>query len=162
MLTRCANGFGAVALGGLARRGVGRGRQRGEIATLDPMAPKPPHYRARAKNVIFLFMDGGPSQVDTFDPKPRLDREHGQAIRAKVQPTQFNNVGKVLRSPWKFDNRGESGTPVSDLFPHVGAPRRRDGGRPVDGLQFLGAHGRQLLHAHRQRASRVGPAREPG
>jgi hypothetical protein len=66
-------------------------------------------------------MDGGPSQVDTFDPKPRLDREHGQAIKAKVQPTQFNNVGKVLKSPWKFQNRGQSGIPVSDLFPNIGA-----------------------------------------
>ena len=85
------------------------------------MAPRPSHYPAKAKSVIFLFMDGGPSQVDTFDPKPRLDREHGQAIKAKVQPTQFNNVGKVLKCPWKFQNRGESGIPVSDLFPNVGA-----------------------------------------
>ena len=65
-------------------------------------------------------MDGGPSQVDTFDPKPRLDREHGQPIQVKTQPTQFNNVGNVLRCPWKFRSYGESGIPVSDLFPHVG------------------------------------------
>ncbi len=64
-------------------------------------------------------MDGGVSQVDTFDPKPRLDRENGQAIQAKVQPTQFDNVGKVLGSPWKFKQYGQSGIPVSDLFPHV-------------------------------------------
>ena len=65
-------------------------------------------------------MDGGPSQVDTFDPKPRLDREHGQPIKVKTHPTQFNNVGNVLRCPWKFRHYGESGIPVSDLFPHVG------------------------------------------
>ena len=122
MLARCANGFGAVALAAL----LGEESSAGPIALaskpgVDPMAPRPTHFPAKAKNVIFLFMDGGPSQVDTFDPKPRLDREHGQPIKAKVQPTQFNDVGKVLKSPWAFKNRGESGIPVSDLFPHVGA-----------------------------------------
>ncbi|WP_435010974.1 DUF1501 domain-containing protein [Tundrisphaera lichenicola] len=119
MLARCANGFGAVALTAL----MGDRTYGGSIASgheSDPMAPRPPHFPARAKSVIFLFMDGGPSQVDTFDPKPRLDREHGQAIKAKVEPTQFNNVGKVLKSPWAFRNRGESGIPVSDLFPMIG------------------------------------------
>ncbi len=120
MLARCANGFGAVALAALLGE-KGYGEDVSSKRDADPMAPKPSHYPAKAKNVIFLFMDGGPSQVDTFDPKPRLDREHGQPIKAKVQPTQFNNVGKVLKSPWKFQNRGESGIPVSDLFPHVGA-----------------------------------------
>jgi hypothetical protein len=66
-------------------------------------------------------MDGGPSQVDTFDPKPRLAQEHGQPIRMKVPPTQFDDVGTVLKSPWKFHNRGASGIPVSDLFPQVGS-----------------------------------------
>ena len=64
-------------------------------------------------------MDGGPSQVDTFDPKPRLDKEHGQPIKMKVPPTQFNNVGTVLKSPWAFKQRGQSGLWVSDLFPQV-------------------------------------------
>ena len=66
-------------------------------------------------------MDGGPSQLDTFDPKPRLDREHGSPIKVKTHPTQFNNVGNVLKCPWKFRHYGESGIPVSDLFPQVGA-----------------------------------------
>ena len=92
-------------------------RQRRAIATRWPL--KPPHYKAKAKSVIFLFMDGGPSQMDTFDPKPRLDREHGQRIKMKVEPTQFNNVGAVLKSPWKFKQYGKSGIPVSDLFPNV-------------------------------------------
>ena len=119
MLGRCANGFGAVALSAL----LGDRAYGADVAPrpgVDPMAPRPSHYPAKAKSVIFLFMDGGPSQVDTFDPKPRLDREHGLPIKARVQPTQFNNVGKVLKSPWKFRNRGESGIPVSDLFPEVG------------------------------------------
>jgi hypothetical protein len=64
-------------------------------------------------------MDGGPSQIDTFDPKPRLDLEHGQPMRMRVEPTQFNNVGTIMRCPWRFRQYGRSGIPVSDLFPHV-------------------------------------------
>src|SRR5919198_692357 len=118
MLLRCANGFGAVALTAL----LGDPAYGVTPATAsDPMVPRPPHHPARARSVIFLFMDGGPSQVDTFDPKPRLAKEHGQPIKVKVQPTQFNNVGKVMQSPWEFRRYGQSGIPVSDLFPHVAA-----------------------------------------
>ena len=115
MLATAANGFGLLALSAL------RGNMATAAETLrrDPLAPKSPHFAAKAKSVIFLFMDGGPSAMDTFDPKPRLDREHGQPIKAKVQPTQFNNVGTVLKSPWAFRPRGQSGIPVSDLFPRV-------------------------------------------
>jgi len=79
------------------------------------------HFPARAKSVIFLYMDGGPSQVDTFDPKPLLTRYDRQDPHSlfKVEPTQFNNVGKVLASPWKFEPRGQSGLPISSLFPNV-------------------------------------------
>jgi hypothetical protein len=107
MLLRCSNGFGALALAALLR----------EPAFGAP--DRPPHHKAKARSVIFLYMDGGPSQVDTFDPKPRLDREHGEPIKVKTHPTQFNNVGTVLRSPWKFRRYGQSGIPVSDLFPNV-------------------------------------------
>ena len=88
---------------------VWRGGARGAVAigdsggdaprSPDPFAPKKPHFAAKAKTVIFLYMDGGPSQVDTFDPKPRLEKEHGQPIAMKVEPTQFNNVGNTLASP---------------------------------------------------------------
>jgi hypothetical protein len=107
MLLRCANGFGAVALSALLA-------EDSRSATL-------PHFPARARNVIFLYMDGGPSQVDTFDYKPILDKYHGRDPHSifKVEPTQFNNVGKVMASPWKFRKRGQSGLWVSDLFPHV-------------------------------------------
>jgi hypothetical protein len=64
-------------------------------------------------------MDGGPSQVDTFDPKPRLQQEHGQPFKMRMEPTQFNNNGVTLGSPWSFKNYGQSGLPVSELFPHV-------------------------------------------
>jgi len=118
MLRQCANGFGAVALAALLTES-GQGAESVASRSADPLAPRAPHFKGRANNIIFLFMDGGPSQVDTFDPKPRLAREHGQPIKMKTPPTQFNNVGKVLQSPWKFRPRGQSGIPVSDLFPHV-------------------------------------------
>ncbi len=123
MLARSANGFGALALAALSGN-TAYGWTPGESSVdaksgLNPFAPRAPHFAAKAKSVIFLFMDGGPSQVDTFDPKPRLAREHGQPIKMKVQPTQFDNVGKVLQCPWTFRQYGQSGIPVSDLFPHV-------------------------------------------
>jgi hypothetical protein len=118
MLERTASGFGAVALAALF--GETAAAETSDAARAkDPLLPRPTHFKAKAKNVIFLFMDGGPSQVDTFDPKPRLAKEHGQPIKMKVPPTQFNNVGNVLQSPWEFKQRGKSGIPVSDLFPHV-------------------------------------------
>ena len=83
----------------------------------DPLAPAAPHFPARARRVIFLFMPGGPSQVDTFDPKPRLTRDHG-----KPAPKLYlGQTRKLLASPWKFRKQGESGLEVSELFPHVGA-----------------------------------------
>lgn len=115
ILRQAANGFGAAALAALMQE-----RSYGAPA-VNPIAPHRPHYPARAKSVIFLFMDGGPSQVDTFDPKPRLAMEHGQPIKMNVPPTQFDNVGTVLKSPWEFRRYGESGIPVSDLFPNVGS-----------------------------------------
>ncbi len=121
MLLRCANGFGALALTALLGEKAYGGVLANEQSAKNPLAPRPPHFTARAKSVIFLFMDGGPSQVDTFDPKPRLAREHGRPIKMKIPPTQFNNVGTVLKSPWAFKQYGRSGIPVSDLFPHVAA-----------------------------------------
>src|SRR4051812_23227238 len=114
MLVRCANGFGALALTALLGEPAF-----GEVLT-NPLAPRAPHFGAKARHVIFLYMDGGPSQMDTFDPKPRLEREHGQPFQMKKEPTQFNNDGNVLKSPWKFKQYGQSGIPVSELFPQVG------------------------------------------
>ncbi|CAN5340986.1 DUF1501 domain-containing protein [soil metagenome] len=80
-----------------------------------------PHFIPKAKNIIFLYMDGGVSQVDSFDPKPRLEKDNGIDPKTifKVDATQFDNVGKILKSPWKFKEYGESGMPVSELFPHI-------------------------------------------
>src|SRR5256885_7193581 len=118
MLLQCANGFGGIALMALMGDKVFGGTK---AAPVGPMTPRPPHYVAKARNVIFLYMDGGPSQMDTFDPKPRLQKENGQPFKMKMEPTQFNNNGNTLGSPWRFRNYGQSGIPVSDLFPHVGA-----------------------------------------
>lgn len=83
------------------------------------LSPKPTHFDPKALNVIFLYMDGGVSQVDSFDPKPELDKWNGKPFPQKTEPTQFNNIGNTLASPWKFQQYGESGIPVSDLFPHT-------------------------------------------
>ncbi len=116
MLRRCANGFGAVAL---AATWAEEGRAAGGM----PAGANLPalHHAARAKNVIFLYMDGGPSQVDTFDYKPLLKKHHGANPSSlfKVEPTQFNDVGAITASPWNFRQYGECGAWVSDLFPHV-------------------------------------------
>jgi hypothetical protein len=114
MLSRCAGGFGAIALTAL----LGDRAFGGEIAP-GPMSPRSPHYAAKCRNVIFLYMDGGPSQMDTFDPKPLLTKEHGQPFKMKMEPTQFNNNGATLGCPWAFKPGGKSGLPVSDLFPYV-------------------------------------------
>ncbi|MBA4188461.1 MAG: DUF1501 domain-containing protein [Planctomycetaceae bacterium] len=117
LLTRSANGFGAAALASMfADEGLAHAGD-----AVDPFAPKKPPLPAKAKSVIVLFMDGGPSQVDTFDPKPMLDKFNGKPFPAKVEPTQFNNIGNTLGSPWKFKKYGQCGMPVSDLFPHIGA-----------------------------------------
>jgi hypothetical protein len=83
--------------------------------------PKAPGLIPKAKNIIFLYMDGGVSQVDSFDPKPRLEKENGEdpTSKFKVDATQFGNVGKILKSPWTFKKYGESGMEVSELFPHI-------------------------------------------
>ena len=120
MLRQCASGFGAVAATALMADPAFSGDD--VDAPINPLAPKQPHFDPTAKNVIFLYMDGGPSQVDTFDYKPLLAKHNGKDPRqaiGKLEPTQFNNIGRVMQSPWNFKQYGESGTWVSDLFPHV-------------------------------------------
>ena len=113
LLRHASNGFGAVAAAALLHRDAARA---GSTGTLPAS-----HHKARATSVVFLYMDGGVSQVDSFDPKPRLEKDAGKSPHTlfKVDATQFNNVGTILASPWGFRKYGASGTPVSDLFPHV-------------------------------------------
>ncbi|MDA1053051.1 MAG: DUF1501 domain-containing protein [Planctomycetota bacterium] len=121
MLRRTACGFGAVALTALlGDRDYGHFAAADEEAdTASPFRPRPPHFPAHCKSVIYLYMDGGPSQVDTWDPKPLLTEQNGKPFALKMEPTQFNNNGNTLGSPWKFSQHGASGTPVSELFPHI-------------------------------------------
>jgi uncharacterized protein DUF1501 len=112
MLCRCAHGFGGLALAYLLA-------DKQASAAVNPLEPKQPHYPAKAKSVIFLFMDGGVSQMDSFDPKPRLRQDHGRSIPMKTPTTVFNIGDKVLGSPFEFKQYGQSGAWVSDLFPHV-------------------------------------------
>src|SRR5215218_3903971 len=113
MLRRSALGFGALALTALATDPADG------LAASAASSPRSTHHRARAKNVIFLYMDGGVSAMDSFDPKPLLTKEHGQPFKMKMEPTQFNNNGSTLGSPWTFKNHGQSGIPISSLFPHI-------------------------------------------
>ena len=113
LLAQASCGFGGVAAAAL----LGRDAARASGPAVSAL-----HHPARAKAVIFLYMDGGVSQVDSFDPKPRLETDAGKNPRDlfKVDQTQFNNVGTILPSPWAFKPYGQSGLPVSDLFPHIG------------------------------------------
>ena len=108
MLRASALGFGSLALCGMLA----------ENGSLACAASSEPHHRPRAKNVIFCFMDGGVSHVDSFDPKPLLDRNDGLAFRDSRNPTAMGNR-QWLKSPWAFRQRGQSGLPISDLFPHI-------------------------------------------
>ena len=112
MLKNSSVGFGALALDVLLSQDC-RAEAEG------PLAPRNTHFEAKAKSIIFLYMDGGVSQVDSFDPKPRLNKEHGKPFSLKMEPTQFNNIGTVYRSHWGFAKYGQCGMDVSGLFPHI-------------------------------------------
>ena len=120
MLGICKGGFGALAFTSLfGALNIGCDRPKNSLGSNGLYLG--PHYLPKAKNVIFLYMDGGVSQVDSFDPKPRLAKENGEDPRKKfkVDATQFDNVGKILKSPWEFKQYGDCGMPVSELFPHI-------------------------------------------
>ena len=104
MLTTCSSGFGMLALQGLLGQ--------------NQLAAKP-HFTPKAKSVIFCYMSGGVSHIDTFDPKPTLQKFGGQPMPVKVERTQFNNNGNVFPSPFKFKRYGQSGIPVSSIFPRT-------------------------------------------
>ncbi len=113
MLHRSAVGFGSLALASMM------GDEARASETANPLAAVLPHFAARAKRIIFLFMSGGPSQVDTFDPKPLLTRDDGKPLPFDKPRVQFNTTANLMKSPWQFKQHGESGLWVSDLFPHL-------------------------------------------
>lgn len=139
-LSRMGAGFGALALSAVGRleAASASGGGRPPIDPLRPFAPRPPHLGARARSVIFLYLVGGPSQVDTFDHKPLLQKLHGkpvpESIRRAVEATRHANVfhgckDELLGSPYGWRKYGATGRWVSDLYPHVA--------RHVDDLCFV-------------------------
>lgn len=141
LLAQCALGFGSLAATWLLAESAGAS------STESGVQAHPGHLPARARRVIFLFMKGGPSHLDTFDPKPLLDRDHGKPLPFAKPRVQFAKTGTLLRSPWKFKQYGQSGIPVSELFPNVAAC--------VDDMCFIHslhgtnpAHGGAVLKLH--------------
>ena len=118
-LWQAGGGFAGTALAGLlARDGVAAPTVSQEFQ--NPLAPKPPHFAPKAKSVIFLFMYGGPSHIDTFDYKPTMTGRDGQTINVKTFGRGgHKNQGRIVVPRWKFKQYGQSGKWVSDLFPHL-------------------------------------------
>jgi hypothetical protein len=114
MLRRSGLGFGSLALLSLLQEPARAG-------SVPPLEPRAPQFAPRARRVIFVFLHGGPSQVDTFDPKPLLTRDHGKPLPFAKPRIVSSPTGNLLKSPWEFRKYGESGIEVSDLFPHVGS-----------------------------------------
>ena len=143
MLRQCGAGFGQLALLGLMSS-LGKATAASKV---NPLAARPAMFPARAKRVIFLFMHGGPSHVDTFDYKPALIRDSGKPLPFEKPRIQFAKTSNLRKSPWEFRPYGQSGAMISDLFPLVGAC--------ADDLCFLKsihgtneAHGGALLKLH--------------
>jgi hypothetical protein len=142
MLQGSAVGFGHLALTAMLHADAARAND-----VKRPEASPKYHFPPRAKRIIFLFMKGGPSHVDTFDYKPKLQADDGKDLPFEKPSVQFAATGKLLASPWKFDPYGENGIMVSTLFPNVA--------RCVDDICFLhsvhgtnAAHGGALLKLH--------------
>jgi len=118
LLCRSGMGMGALTLAGLF--GEAHGASPGATGHFEsPLTPKQPHFPARAKRVIHLFMGGGPSHVDTFDPKPALDEYAGKELPKEFHLQTERRTGTVMPSPFKFQRYGQSGIEVSEIFPHV-------------------------------------------
>src|SRR5215210_3789420 len=115
MLQRCGMGVGALALGNLLAQ---TGFAQGAGDAINPLAVKNPHFPGKAKRVIHLFMNGGPSQVDTFDPKPALEKYAGKLLPTPNLKTE-RRTGAAMPSPYKFSKHGQSGIEVSEIFPNV-------------------------------------------
>jgi hypothetical protein len=125
-LKRTGSGFGMLALLGLLEqegllRASASEMPKAASFSLNPLSPHPSHFPARAKSVIWLFMNGGPSQVDTWDYKPELERRHNQEYQGFDKNTGFfvDQVGPIMKSPFTFKRYGQSGAWVSEIFPNL-------------------------------------------
>src|SRR5436305_1770015 len=152
MLRLSSTGFGALALSALLGDTSSATEPPGS-----PLAPKAPHFAAKAKRVIFLFMHGGPSQVDTFDYKPLLKRDHGKPLPFAKPRVVSSDTGNLLQSPFAFKQYGKSGAWASEIFPHIGGC--------ADDLCFIRSmhgsnsrHGGALLELHTGSDTFIRPA----
>src|SRR5438309_11685205 len=118
LLARSGLGFGAIGLASLMQQTGLLEASAASESSLNPLAPRQPHFPAKAKRVIHLFMNGGPSHVDTFDPKPALARYAGQVLPRENLRTE-RRTGAAFPSPFRFRRHGQSGIDVSEIFPHV-------------------------------------------
>ena len=109
MLRRTGTGFGMLGLGSLLASQSSAAGLAAAVDANNPLAPRAPHFPPRAKQVIFLFMNGGPSHVDTFDYKPALKEQEGKS----------GPGGKFMPSPFAFSRHGECGMEISELYPHL-------------------------------------------
>ena len=153
MLRASACGFGQLALAALASEAAGTERRSGT----GQLSPPVPHFAPRARRVIFLFMWGGPSHVDLFDPKPRLNAEDGNELAGKSVGSDRHQLGKLLGSPFRFAQHGEGGVWISELFPHLS--RHADKLCVIRSMHTEGsAHGEALLRLHTGQANLVRPS----
>src|SRR4051812_30512638 len=160
-LARTSCGFGALALAGLAAQ-HGRAEPGRSPANVNPLAAKQPHHTAKAKRVIFLFMQGGVSHVDSYDYKPALDKEDGKQLkfddaRIIANTGMRGSSQRVMKPLWKFAQRGKSGKWASDLFPEVNTV--------IDELCFIHsmhtegvAHGPATLFLHCGATTNIRPS----
>ena len=118
MLRQTSTGFGWLALSALMADTAYAGLS--QVSGDGPLASKAPDFAPRVKNVIFCYMSGGLSHIDSFDPKPRLAKEAGEPMPFETERTMQNQVGNILPSPWEFTHYGQSGIPISALFPYIG------------------------------------------
>lgn len=152
MLKSSACGFGYMALAGLSVEAA--------LKSQSPLISKTPHFEPRAKRVIFLFMHGGPSHVDTFDYKPRLNKEDGQRLPFKaaknIEKSSQENL-RLMKSPWKFKQRGESGLWISELFDNVA--EHADDLCVINSMHTNGqSHGQAVMKLHTGSDSLVRPS----
>ncbi|MBI1311712.1 DUF1501 domain-containing protein [bacterium] len=150
VLTNAACGFGSLALAGLCARPA-------TAATSSPLAAQSPQFPSRAKRLIFIFMQGGPSQVDTYDPKSLLDERDGEEIEFYNSRNRVVQKQRVQKSPWKFARHGECGQPVSELFPHMA--KHVDDYCVVRSMHTEGvAHGPSTLFLHTGATNLIRPS----
>lgn len=153
MLRQCACGFGSLAFTSMLASQCKAAGSSGS----NPLVSRSPHFPPRAKRIIFLFMHGGPSHVDSFDPKPLLERDNGKLLSSVLSGEQAAPTAKLLSSRWEFKKRGASGLEISDLFPNLA--RSADDLCLIRSMHTTGQdHGQAVLNLHTGANRQVRPS----